>query len=311
MKSAILLSFVVPFIKPSLFLERLFKSLNSIIAFEPEAFELILINQSGASVFTDALILNFEVKERILPCAIPAYQARNLGAEISSGKYIFFLDDDSFIYSDFSGLKQLLNIIKSINMPTLILAQRGEISDDSYVSHWPRNKIINKMNFSRFIIEWNIIIDKKLFTQLNGFDALGPGSPHLAQCGEAFLLMARLLSQKVNIVLIPEIQVAHPSLFETKKSTSQILGYAYGNGFSVGKSLYYFDTWHKIYWSLRMILSLLYEPIRRKTLMADGGLIGLRYKFLIVKMKLLGFLDGFQQHPPRSNCRVSARKMGL
>lgn len=299
-----LLSFVVPCVKPSLFLKRLFDSLNQISFLEQEAVELVLVNQSGNSIFAEDYRFNFSFKEEIISYIIPAYQARNLGAQISSGKYIFFLDDDAFIYSGYDGLKKLLNIIKSIKQPTLILAQRGEVIQNKYISHWPKGNGINKTNFSRFAIEWNMIVEKELFLELQGFDSIGPGSSHLAQCGEAFVLVAKFFFYKTHIILIPEIQVAHPSLFKTQKNINKVLGYAYGSGFAVGKSLSYFDVWYKSYWVLRLISSLVYELARKKAELiepSDSNLGYFKYRFLLIRMKLIGFLDGFRQGEPRES----------
>jgi glycosyltransferase involved in cell wall biosynthesis len=303
MKS-LLLSFVVPCVKPSQFLKRLFDSLNRISFLEQETVELVLINQSGTSVFKKDYSLSFSFKEKVLSHTVPAYQARNLGAQISSGKYIFFLDDDAFIYSGYGGLKKLLDTISSIKQPTLILAQRGEIIQNRYITHWPKGNKITRTNFSRFAIEWNMIINKELFFELQGFDSIGPGSSHLAQCGEAFILMAKVFSRQIHIVLIPEIQVAHPSLFKTQKTIDKILGYAYGSGFAIGKSLSYFSIWYKSYWTLRLLLSLVYELARKKTDLIDlsGSKPGyFRYRLLLIGMKLTGFLDGFRQDEPRKS----------
>jgi glycosyltransferase involved in cell wall biosynthesis len=110
----ILLSLIVPVVKPELFLEKLFISLSNL---KHEQIELVLINQSGKEIDILRKILNIELVEYVRNSVIPAAEARNLGASLASGEYLFFLDDDAFIYSNIISLEEL--IISLSNGPNL------------------------------------------------------------------------------------------------------------------------------------------------------------------------------------------------
>jgi glycosyltransferase involved in cell wall biosynthesis len=294
----ILLSLIVPVVKPELFLEKLFISLSNL---KHEQIELVLINQSGKEIDILRKILNIELVEYVRNSVIPAAEARNLGASLASGEYLFFLDDDAFIYSNIISLEEL--IISLSNGPNLLVPQRGEVIDGCYISHWPQNTSkITYRNFSRFIIEWNLIIKKELFLQLGGFNDMGPGSHHACQCGEAFVLTSKIIVTGQSIKLCPNIKVAHPGLFEKAKNTKNALGYAYATGFAIGIGLNYFNFIAKIYWINRGIFSAFYELLRHSKnqikLIENVNLF--IYRLAILKCKILGLIDAVTKSKPRS-----------
>jgi glycosyltransferase involved in cell wall biosynthesis len=298
-KDKILLSFIVPVVNPDIYLERLFISISEL---KDKRVEMILINQSGKEINEMRDILQIQLVEHITSNPIPASNARNLGASIASGEYLFFLDDDAFLYSPINTIEELLLNLE--NEPDVLIAQRGEVEDNRYISHWSNNtsKITYK-NFPRFVIEWNLIIRKSIFTQLNGFDNMGPGSDHAALCGEAFVLISKIIGTGYFIQLYPSIQVAHPGLFKKVMPARNALGYSYATGYAVGRSLKFFDFKAKIYWVVRFfIASIIYDLFRHnhEIIMVKESINYFKYKLNISKCKIIGFFDSLFNDTPKS-----------
>ncbi|MEH1983297.1 MAG: glycosyltransferase family A protein [Nostoc sp.] len=296
----VLLSLIVPVVKPELFLEKLFISLSNL---KHEQIELVLINQSGKEIDLLRKILNIKLVEYVRNRVIPAAEARNLGASLASGKYLFFLDDDAVVYSPSTSIEQL--IINLLNSPDVVIVQRGELNiNNNYVSHWPDNTIkVNYRNFPRIVIEWNLIIKRELFLELGGFCNVGTGCHHAALSGEAFVLFAKIISHTKKIELFPQILVAHPSLFATVKPTKSSLGYAYGNGYAVGTALKYFSYTIKTYWLVRFLVSTLFYDIlrsKKEYTIVNEDVNYLKYRFAIFKCKIFGFIDSIFQKEPRT-----------
>jgi glycosyltransferase involved in cell wall biosynthesis len=296
----VLLSLIVPVVKPELFLEKLFISLSNL---KHKQIEIVLINQSGKKIGIFRDIINIKLVEYVRNSVVPAAEARNLGASLASGKYLFFLDDDAVVYSPTTSIEQL--IINLLNSPDVVIVQRGELDiNNNYVSHWTDNTIkVNYRNFPRIVIEWNLIIKRELFLELGGFDNLGPGSDHAALCGEAFVLFAKIISHTQKIELFPQILIAHPSLFATVKPTKSSLGYAYGNGYAVGTALKYFSYTIKIYWLVRFLVSTLFREVLRgnkEHIIVNEDINYIKYRFAIFKCKIFGFLDSIFQKEPRT-----------
>ena len=90
-----LVSVVIPTINLN---QNLAKLLNQLIEAD---FEIILVNQTGASIFDSTFRINKIKKfhEVIINSIIPAYSARNLGASRALCEYILFLDDDSIFFN--------------------------------------------------------------------------------------------------------------------------------------------------------------------------------------------------------------------
>ncbi len=303
--TTILLSIVVPVVKPEIYLSGL---LDSIQEFSSERIEVIFVNQSQQEIINlyDYSKIDIKFIDRLTTGVIPAAKARNLGASIATGSYLLFLDDDAYFYPSINSQKitELFTYL-SIADPDILLLQRGEIVNDTYQTHWPNLNPdkINYRNFSNYAIEWNFLIKQQLFEHLGGFIDIGPGSNHACLCGEAFVLFSKIIdAEKYSIELYPDIQIAHPGLFAKVVSLRNALAYYYATGYAVGLGLDYFTFNHKLYWSLRLVLSAFYDlfmrdirdiiPIQESVDQHD-------YRYALAKCKLIGFLDSLQKKPPK------------
>jgi glycosyltransferase involved in cell wall biosynthesis len=287
-----LLSLVVPLVTSQPHLTNLLHSIG-VFFNGHENVEVVLINQSGASVYQEALsIAKVHIREIMTSSVIPAAAARNLGAEKSSGEYLFFLDDDAYINFDEGALTALIFRLES--GVDAIVCQRGEIYRNEYKSHWGGGiKKITQYNFSNIVIEWNIIIKKSLFLMLGRFPNIGPGSQHAAQCGEAFVLIAKLLNSNNGIELFNSLKVSHPSLLKPKNQMVSLLGYYYGAGYSLGFCLNQFNFLGRFYWLSRFVIAILLDFIYRykryqQTVPSKPKRLG----FKLAKCRVVGFFDG-------------------
>ncbi len=304
--TTIILSIVVPVVNPKTYLKGL---LDSIQALDSERIEIIFINQSQQEISSlyDYSKIDVKFTDRLTGGTIPASKARNLGASIATGSYLLFLDDDAYFYPAIAPEK-IANLLThlAISSPDLLLLQRGETIDNNYQTHWPdlQNTKIDYKNFSNYAIEWNFLIKKQLFDNLGGFIDIGPGSNHACLCGEAFVLFSKIIDRdNYSIELYPDIQIAHPGLFAKVVSLRNALAYYYATGYVVGIGLEYFKFSHKLYWSLRLIISAVYDLWLRQ----DREIIPVQesvnqnnYRFALAKCKLLGFVDSIQAKQPRS-----------
>lgn len=285
------LSFVVPVVRPELYMLELIKSLNHSCAGISDI-ELIVVNQSQSSIFQLLSKLNFPVQEIITESVIPAAEARNLGAEHANGQFLFFLDDDAVLVAEPGAVERLLQDFSS-DIDAWV-TQRGEIIDGKYITHWPPGEVnINQRNFSKFCIEWNIIIRKSAFLKYGGFPHIGAGARHAALSGEVFVLIAKLLGSRTQIRKLNYIRVAHPPLLKKDNNALNLLGYFFGAGYSVGISLKYFSLFSAFYWLLRSISAAVADLLFRFHLYSSSTNPKLkRMGFALMSSRLAGLING-------------------
>jgi glycosyltransferase involved in cell wall biosynthesis len=288
-----LVTLVVPLVSQQPHLFDLLRSVGAFFEGYQEA-EVVLINQSGSSVYQSAINLTgLNVVEILTASVIPASSARNLGAQKASGEYLFFLDDDAYVNYEKNTLRELVSRLKEgVDM---LICQRGEMRKGEYICHWNKNiSKITQYNFSNTVIEWNIIIKKILFFDLGKFPNIGPGEQHAALCGESFILMANLFKSGGDVELFDMLKVSHPSMIKPNNKTESLLGYYYGAGYSLGTSLTKFTMSGRLYWLLRFLIAITLDLVYRykryeKTVPVSPKFLGLK----LAKCRVIGFADGF------------------
>jgi hypothetical protein len=283
-------------IVPTLDIRRctpLFQSLGQV---DLSCCELIIIDQdptAGNELPEDVATSIPAIKTHHLPAGrMPAPAARNMGAEVAKGRWLIFLDDDAIVLAG----STIFDEANRLDLgPGLHVTNRGYLDGDEFVSHWPGLGPVNHKNFSRYIIEWNFFIERSLFEDLGMFPQLGPGSPHLAQCGEAFALVGKAISRDVDIVLHPVDRIAHPRL-DIDPKTEKRAGYEYGAGYAVSVGTREFSVKRRMYWLIRTIAAVL----RLATPLTPWAIRAARYRFL-------GLCDGLLKRPPRATAPMKQR----
>lgn len=177
-----------------------------------------------------------------------ASNARNYGASIVTAPFIMFLDSDNIIAPPSAVTLGKLNQAISQN-PDLIILQRAEMSRKIAPAH------PTKYNFSLHCIEWNCIWRREHFLNLGGFDErFGPGSPTMAQTGEAFSLCFKHFAIKnTHTIYLPDIKVHHPSLDNSHKSPLRQFQYAYGSHYAAFEPFLRAPSRLAAFWFLRTL----------------------------------------------------------
>ena len=104
------LSIIIPVVNPKKNLKKLFLSLQE---FGEHDSEILVINQSMKKLDDDIRkAVKIVIVERLTKNIIPASSARNLGATIATGKYLFFLDDDCLVNMRCSDHKRLFELFE-------------------------------------------------------------------------------------------------------------------------------------------------------------------------------------------------------
>jgi len=155
--------------------EYLIQAIKSVLEQSTPPMEVIIVNNGKKSVY-----LPPDVKEKIRIFDIIPYagvsQARNFGASVAQGDYLAFLDDD-----DLWNKKYLENVHKVLldknifcTVSRLDKLENGKIL--FYKNPNGRISIENLLFFNPGITGSNIVISKKLFFKIGGFDVNLPTS---------------------------------------------------------------------------------------------------------------------------------------
>jgi len=176
--------------------------------------EVIVVDQSEIKS-PDITVLFKQLNLTVVYSTIKnASNARNIGAKLSSGKYLWFLDDDAKI--DFFDI----NIFKS-NLDVCFLSWTQKPHVFKKIHRW------NKLNLLRRSGAPFFIVRRELYKCVEGFDYnLGPGA--LIRGGEDLDLLLRLnrISNINNFTIFGEL--THPLENTDNKKRAD---YYYARGF--------------------------------------------------------------------------------
>jgi hypothetical protein len=179
---------------------------------------------------------------------LSAAQARNLGAQAAAKEYVLFLDSDNWLSGAAAHWPEALTRALAAGTDLVVL-KRGE--EGRMFAGVPE---VNRWNFSRHCIEWNLVWSRRHFFKLGGLDEeCCTGSSTLAQAGEAFDLCFRHFDSGGSTVYVPNLVVGHPSLDATTKSVRRQWEYAYGANFVVARQLRRKPSLLSLYWWARVV----------------------------------------------------------
>ena len=255
--------------------------------------EVIVVNQNPKRPISRLTCSN--IKEILVDKAISASEARNLGASIANGEFLFFLDDDADLlnvptnlvdYIDKNSDKCDVLVFDRCYKIGNILHSYNPSVDRWYKSHW---------SMAKFVTEWNTCLRKSVFLKAGMFPGIGTGSASKAQSGEMFVLFSSIYNITDRISYLPIVKVIHPP-YAGEKPLEKCLGYYYGAGYSVGLSLINFSSMFKAIWILRSFSAAIRDlliPISSLLKPSDCR-ANLLYKCRISSARIFGLIDGLR-----------------
>lgn len=168
--------------------------------------------------------------------------ARNTGASLSNGEWLCFIDDDAIATPNF-----VENILLHIHNKPYALGFGGKIipkyipSEPKWMSYYVSSLVGNfdyaptacAFENEKYPLESNMILQKKVFDQVGGFNTNLPGVVGTLRIGgEGKELFLKVMSLGQTIYYDPSIIVYH--VVEVKKLTSQYL-YRVASGIGRGE----------------------------------------------------------------------------
>ena len=175
------------------------------------------------------------------------------------------------------------------------------MKDGKFVGNKDILKKNNHWTIIKFIVEWNICIKKTTFLKIGMFPDIGPGSGHLANCGEAFILGSRLIKISKNFKYFDCIKISHPPMW-IKKPYLTCIAYYYGAGYAAGEGTKQFSKFYRLIWIIRTLLASLRDflyPLDNMLAPSELKYNKLKYKFLISYFRILGLYDAINNKLPR------------
>lgn len=147
----------------------LIEAIDSVLKQTVRPFEIIIVNNGKSRVeipFLDELITIYDIEPYV-----GVSRARNFGAAMAQGDFVAFLDDD-----DMWSEKYLENVSEAIEKGAKCTISRLDILKNGKIS--PHKNIAKKYNLATLMVSnpgitgSNVVIEKKLFFEMGGYDSL-------------------------------------------------------------------------------------------------------------------------------------------
>lgn len=256
--------------------------LDSLVDLEGSlAFEVIVVDQNEDNQLLN-VIYRFANRLDITHIQVDfvgASRARNVGAQVASGDWIGFPDDDCQFFSN-----TLLEVEKLARDPMLqvITGQTVDETGAPNVLRWKEEKTsFGRWKMFGCLTEATLFIRRDVFLRVNGFDeCFGPGATFPA--AEGMDLMNRLFNEFGNVATCysPNIRMRHPTKIPpwNRWAVRRFYEYARGDGALIAKSL----QPHILYWGGRTAASAILQMLALKG-----------WRSAAFAARLVGLLQGF------------------
>ncbi len=178
--------------------QLLIEAIDSVLSQTVPTDEIIVINNGGEKIFLPFETSNKVKIYNIIPYA-GASQARNFGASLAKGNYVAFLDDD-----DLWNEKYIENSLAAIKQGADCVLSRIDIMDRGILRSCKNPH--GKLTIKKLLVQNpgaggpNIVISKKLFFKVGGYDVKLPTS-------EDKSLIIEVIKAGAKIITLPDNQV--------------------------------------------------------------------------------------------------------
>lgn len=222
--------------------DLLIEAVDSVFKQTSRPYEIIVVNNGRKSLGLPQEITKMITVYDLIPY-IGVAQARNFGASLARGEYLAFLDDD-----DLWNPKYLEQVVGAIEQGALCIVSRLDQLKNGQIFPFKNahNKITmeNILYYNPGITGSNIVISKKLFFDLGGFDPKLPPS-------EDKSLLLEVLKAKIEPKTLPDNQAiirfhAADRLSDAKKIAEGIYQFTRKYAELMNRQQY-FANWLKIY----------------------------------------------------------------
>lgn len=178
----------------------LLEAVNSVLAQTFQACEIIIVNNGPGTLSLPKDILDRIIVYNIIPYA-GASQARNFGASLAKAGYLAFLDED-----DLWGKDYLKNVSEAIKQGEQCVVSRLDKLAGGKVKPYKDAKndltIKNLLTYNPGVTGSNIVISKKLFFEIGGFDAK-------LSISEDKSLLIELLRRNIKVKVLSDNQAIY------------------------------------------------------------------------------------------------------
>lgn len=267
---AISISIVIPTLGRELELHELLKS----IELHGKFFHEVIIIDQNPPHYLDNIRARFNEYNFVNVNFKGVSKARNFGANLSTGDYVFFPDDDAEILSN--SFEVILNSIKEHSPDLLTGKTVDREGNDSVIKYSEDSGFFNFSNSNGKFVEATIVIKRSLLVHNNFDEKLGVGQFYGAE--EALDLIYRL--KKSTMYYEKGFKIYHPPKVKLQNSFEEVKRvFSYRCGYSA------FHYKHRMYLPVirRILLIIFATPFM---------ILHPKYSFRYYLAELLGLLTG-------------------
>lgn len=242
------LSIIISTINRKIELEQLLNSIENYV--KNITFEVIIIDQNAVG-FLDDLLEKYKQKLDISHHVVAfrsLSKARNYGADIATGEYFSFPDDDCLLFPD--TYTKSLDILKKQNIDIVFGRCIDSDGNDSVIKFNKESYKLNKKNMLGGFVEATGVIHRSIFEKGFYFDEnMGAGCFHGAEEGYDWLY--RILNEtNIAVIYSTDVIYFHPQVLLDKGSPisiKRVFTYSCGKAYLYKKHKFYLNYFKRVF----------------------------------------------------------------